>query len=79
MSRESTTTCQRIACGSLAITPSRCTRKSALVRVEPHEASAANLYLKGQKDVARLVRELVRIVAPADSSLPPDTRKGAAA
>ncbi|TMG86113.1 MAG: trehalose-phosphatase [Betaproteobacteria bacterium] len=49
------------------------------VRVEPHEASAANLYLKGQKDVARLVRELVRIVAPADSSLPPDTRKGAAA
>ncbi|HEX8010686.1 MAG TPA: trehalose-phosphatase [Casimicrobiaceae bacterium] len=37
------------------------------VRVEPHEASAANLYLKGQKDVARLVSELVRRIAPAES------------
>jgi trehalose 6-phosphate phosphatase len=42
------------------------------VRVEPDEASAANLYLKGQQDVARLVSELVRMIAPADSPPPPD-------
>jgi trehalose 6-phosphate phosphatase len=48
------------------------------VRVEPDEASAANLYLKGQRDVARLVSELARILAPADSPPPPDTRRSAA-
>ena len=49
------------------------------VRVEPHEASAANLYLKGQTDVAHLVSELLRIIGPEDSPSPPHTRRGAAA
>ena len=49
------------------------------VRVEPHEASAANLYLADQTDVARLVSELLRIIAPEDSPSPLHTRRGAAA
>ena len=49
------------------------------VRVEPDEASAANLYLRGQHDVAQLVSELARMIAPEDSPPPPDTRRGAAA
>jgi trehalose 6-phosphate phosphatase len=49
------------------------------VRVEPDEASAANLYLKGQQDVANLVTELARMIAAADSPPPRDTRRGAAA
>ncbi len=48
------------------------------VCVEPDEASAANLYLHGQEDVARLVSELARMIAPAESAPPPATRRGAA-
>ena len=39
------------------------------VRVERDPASAADLYLRGQKDVARLVRELLRIIDSAPRSL----------
>jgi len=49
------------------------------VRVEPDEASAANLYLKGQHDVAQLVSELARMIAPEDSPAPSSARRGAAA
>jgi trehalose 6-phosphate phosphatase len=48
------------------------------VRVEPDEASAANLYLKGQHDVAQLVSELARMIVPEDSKSPPHARRGAA-
>ena len=48
------------------------------VRVEPDEASAANLYLKGQQDVAQLVGELARMIVPEDSQSHPDARRGAA-
>ena len=49
------------------------------VRVEPDDSSAANLFLNGQQDVARLVTELERIIAPADSPRSSDPRRGAAA
>jgi trehalose 6-phosphate phosphatase len=49
------------------------------VRVEQDESSAANLHLKGQKDVAKLVAELAHLIVPADSSRPADPRHGAAA
>jgi trehalose 6-phosphate phosphatase len=49
------------------------------VRVEPDELSAANLHLKGQKDVAKLVAELARLIVPAASSRSADPRHGAAA
>jgi trehalose 6-phosphate phosphatase len=41
------------------------------VRVEHDRASAANLYLRGQKDVARLVLELVRISSHDGAASPP--------
>jgi trehalose 6-phosphate phosphatase len=49
------------------------------VRVERDRASAAELYLRGQKDVARLVRELVRIRGHIAARSPPDPRAGAEA
>jgi trehalose 6-phosphate phosphatase len=49
------------------------------VRVERDRASAANLYLRGQQDVARLVRELVRISGHAATASPPHPRPGAEA
>lgn len=39
------------------------------LRVERDPASAADLYLRGQKDVARLVRQLLRIIDSAPRSL----------
>jgi trehalose 6-phosphate phosphatase len=48
------------------------------VRVEPDEASAANLYLKGQQDVAHMVTELARMILQAQPPRP-DSRRGAAA
>lgn len=47
------------------------------VRVERNRASAANLYLRGQKDVARLVAELLRISPNATVSAPAGSRPGA--
>jgi trehalose 6-phosphate phosphatase len=49
------------------------------VRVEPDESSAANLYLKGQKDVGQLVTALLQMVVPTDSPRSPDPRRGATA
>jgi trehalose 6-phosphate phosphatase len=49
------------------------------VRVERDRTSAANLYLRGQKDVARLVRELVRLLARAAAPSSPEPRRGAEA
>jgi trehalose 6-phosphate phosphatase len=49
------------------------------VRVDRDRASAANLYLRGQKDVSRLVRELVRISGRAAEPSPQNPRPGAAA
>ena len=49
------------------------------VRVERDRASAANLYLRGQKDVARFVRELVRLIGRATAPSPPEPRRGAEA
>jgi trehalose 6-phosphate phosphatase len=49
------------------------------VRVERNRASAANLYLRGQKDVARLVAELVRITRHPAVASPPGPRPGAEA
>ena len=46
------------------------------VRVEQDESSAANLHLKGQKDVAKLVQELAHLIVPADSPRSPDARHG---
>jgi trehalose 6-phosphate phosphatase len=47
------------------------------VRVERDRTSAANLYLRGQKDVARFVRELVRLLARANAPSSPEPRRGA--
>ena len=49
------------------------------VRVEPDESSAANLHLKGQTDVAKLLAELTRMIAPAVSPRSADPRDGATA
>jgi hypothetical protein len=49
------------------------------VRVEPDEASAANLFLKGQSDVIGLISELGRMIAPAESARPSVPRRGAEA
>jgi len=49
------------------------------VRVERDRTSAANLYLRGQKDVARFVRELVRLLARAAAPSSPEPRRGAEA
>jgi hypothetical protein len=49
------------------------------VRVEPDETSAANLFLKGQQDVAPLIAELGRMIVPADSARPAAPRRGAEA
>lgn len=49
------------------------------VRVERDPASAANLYLRGQKDVARFVGELVRIMGEAAARASPEPRPGAEA
>ena len=49
------------------------------VRVEPSEGSAANLFLNGQSDVARLVLELGRMIAPPTSPRSPEPRRDAAA
>jgi trehalose 6-phosphate phosphatase len=49
------------------------------VRVEPDEASAANLFLNGQPDVIALVRELGQMVAHPGAPRAPDPRRGAAA
>ena len=49
------------------------------VRVERDQASAANLYLRGQKDVVRLLRELMRIIAHSGAPSPQEPRRGAAA
>ena len=49
------------------------------VRVEPDEASAANLFLKGQSDVVGLITELGRMIAPAESVRPSAPRRGAQA
>jgi len=49
------------------------------VRVDRDRSSAANLYLRGQKDVTRLLRELVRIIAYATAPSPPGPRPGAEA
>jgi trehalose 6-phosphate phosphatase len=48
------------------------------VRVERDRTSAANLYLRGQKDVARFVRELVPMLARATAPAP-ESRRGAEA
>ena len=47
------------------------------VRVERDPNSAADLFLRGQKDVARLVRELMRMIAVGGAVSPPETRRGA--
>ncbi len=47
------------------------------VRVERDPASAADLYLRGQKDVARLVAELLRISPNATVAAPAGSRPGA--
>jgi trehalose 6-phosphate phosphatase len=49
------------------------------VRVEPDEASAANLFLNGQPDVGQLVHELGQMVAQPGAPRVPDPRRGAAA
>jgi trehalose 6-phosphate phosphatase len=49
------------------------------VRVEPDESSAANLFLKGQHDVAPLIAELGRMIVPAESARPSAPRRGAEA
>jgi trehalose 6-phosphate phosphatase len=49
------------------------------VRVERDPASAANLYLRGQKDVARFVRELVRMLPGAAAPSPAESRRSAGA
>ena len=47
------------------------------VRVEHDRESAADLYLRGQSDVARLVRELMRMLAvPGAASSAPKRRSG---
>jgi trehalose 6-phosphate phosphatase len=46
------------------------------VRVEHDRESAADLYLRGQQDVARLVRELMRIVAVPGAPSPGAKRRG---
>jgi trehalose 6-phosphate phosphatase len=48
------------------------------VRVERKRKSAASLYLRGQEDVATLVRELLRIVGVPEAPLPAEPRRGAA-
>ena len=47
------------------------------VRVDHDPNSAADLFLRGQKDVARLVRELVRMTAVGGAASPTETRRGA--
>jgi trehalose 6-phosphate phosphatase len=47
------------------------------VRVDHDPNSAADLFLRGQKDVARLVRELVRMTAVGGGASPTETRRGA--
>jgi len=47
------------------------------VRVERDPNSAADLFLRGQKDVARLMRELMRMIAVGGAVSPPETRRGA--
>jgi trehalose 6-phosphate phosphatase len=49
------------------------------VRVEPDDASAANLFLRDQADVPRFLLELGRMIAPPSSPRPPEPRHGAAA
>jgi trehalose 6-phosphate phosphatase len=49
------------------------------VRVEPDEASAANLFLKGQSDVVGLITELGRMIAPPETARSPVPRRGAEA
>jgi trehalose 6-phosphate phosphatase len=49
------------------------------VRVEPDETSAANLFLRGQEDVSRLVSEIVGMVAPTEPARPTAPRRGAEA
>jgi trehalose 6-phosphate phosphatase len=46
------------------------------VRVERDPKSAANLYLRGQKDITRFVHELLRLVGGATAPLPPEPRPG---
>jgi trehalose 6-phosphate phosphatase len=49
------------------------------VRVERDPKSAANLYLRGQKDITRFVRELQRLLGAASAPSPPQPRPGAEA
>lgn len=49
------------------------------VRVGRAPKSAANLYLRGQKDITRFVRELQRLVGRASARSPPEPRPGAGA
>jgi trehalose 6-phosphate phosphatase len=49
------------------------------VRVDPDESSAANLHLKGQQDVSKLLLELTGMIAPANSPRSADPRHGATA
>jgi trehalose 6-phosphate phosphatase len=49
------------------------------VRVEHDEASAANLNLRGQKDVSKLLVELAHMIVPANTPRSADPRHGAAA
>ena len=56
-------------------------RSSAVlsVRVERDAKSAANLYLRGQKDITRFVSELLRLVGPATAAARREPRPGAEA
>lgn len=49
------------------------------VRVEREPGSAANLYLRGQADVARFVQELLRICGSPPGPSPPQPRRSATA
>jgi hypothetical protein len=49
------------------------------VRVERDPKSAANLYLRGQKDITRFVHELQRLLGGANAPSPPQPRPGAEA